>query len=252
MRGTVAGQAQVACVHLAARRHHLLPATGQPEAAPVAAGMVSICLGDAKNNQYGREVQRFQHAATDDVFCPVRAARLIVLAAWALGTRRDAPALSCGAAGGLRHRDLSTWIKAAATAHHMDARRFSMHSIRIGGATKLVNTGADRLLIHLLGRWHSSVFEDYPVLTAEGTQGLSHLMVTPATITAPLSCATPRQTNLPAVTAHSTTAPTRRSLHASTAAPPRHDTATTTPRHLTTAAAAQQHAPPAQRYCALK
>ncbi len=53
----------------------------------------------------------------------------------------------------------------------------STHSVRVGGATKLLNAGADRLVIKLLGRWLSNSFEEYPVLTADGTRGLSAMMV---------------------------------------------------------------------------
>lgn len=67
-------------------------------------------------------------------------------------------------------------IKRAALDEGLDASRFSTHSVRIGGATKLLNAGADRLVIKVLGRWLSSCFEECPVLTAEGTQGLARIM----------------------------------------------------------------------------
>ncbi|EGZ08169.1 hypothetical protein PHYSODRAFT_434634, partial [Phytophthora sojae] len=71
---------------------------------------------------------------------------------------------------------VSSVIKRAASRMGLDPARFSTHSVRIGGATALVNAGADRLMIKLMGRWLSNAFEDYPVLSAKGTAGLSQQM----------------------------------------------------------------------------
>jgi hypothetical protein len=49
-------------------------------------------------------------------------------------------------------------------------------SLRIRCASEVRRAGADRLVIKLLGRWLSNTFEEYPVLTADGTVGLSQLM----------------------------------------------------------------------------
>ncbi|EGZ06865.1 hypothetical protein PHYSODRAFT_565763 [Phytophthora sojae] len=143
---------------------------------PRKASIVGILLRGAKNNQFGREEFRFQHASGDSLLCPVRAARWIKTAAKRLGTRPDEPALKMGDSGGVSSGQVAKIIKAAATKAGLDASRFSTHSVRIGGATKLLNAGADRLVIKLLGRCLSSCFEDYPVLTSEGTAGLSKLM----------------------------------------------------------------------------
>jgi hypothetical protein len=143
---------------------------------PRKATIVGILLRGAKNNQFGREEFRFQHASGDPTLCPVRAARWVKKAANCLGTRPDEPALQVGSASGVSAGQVAGFIKAAATEAGLDASRFSTHSVRIGGATKLLNAGADRLVIKLLGRWLSSCFEDYPVLTSEGTSGLSKLM----------------------------------------------------------------------------
>ena len=56
-------------------------------------------------------------------------------------------------------------------------KNYSTHSVRIGGATALLNAGVDRLAIKLLGRWLSSCFEDYPVQEARGTRKLATAMV---------------------------------------------------------------------------
>ncbi|EGZ11796.1 hypothetical protein PHYSODRAFT_517236 [Phytophthora sojae] len=66
-------------------------------------------------------------------------------------------------------------IKQAATQAGLDPTRYATHSIRIGGATKLWNAGADHLVIKVLGRWLSNAFEEYPVLSAEGARDIAQL-----------------------------------------------------------------------------
>ncbi|KAG6941886.1 hypothetical protein JG687_00019381, partial [Phytophthora cactorum] len=72
--------------------------------------------------------------------------------------------------------EVSRVIKRAAIRTRQDPDRFSTHSIRIGGDTAFLNSDADRLIIQLLGRWLSSAFEDYQVLTAQGSSHLSRMM----------------------------------------------------------------------------
>ena len=57
----------------------------------------------------------------------------------------------------------------------LDVARYSTNSGRVGGATKLLNAGADRLVIKLLGRWLSNTFDEYPMMPADGTNGCSSL-----------------------------------------------------------------------------
>lgn len=140
------------------------------------AASVGIKLQGAKNNQYGREECCFHSRSGDPVLCPVLAAQWIFKAAQSVGTRADMPALSTSLTTGITANDVSTAIKTAAIRTSQDPSRFSTHSIRIGGATALLNAGADRLVIKLLGRWLSNAFEAYPVLTAEGSVHLSRLM----------------------------------------------------------------------------
>ena len=105
----------------------------------------------------------------------MKAARWILKAAGALKTDASQPAMAAGQ-GGVTSQEMAETIKTAARRMGLDAARYSTHSVRIGGATKLLNAGADRLVIKLLGRWLSNTFEEYPVLTADGTSGLSQLM----------------------------------------------------------------------------
>lgn len=97
-------------------------------------------------------------------------------AATTLGTPNAQQALRLTNGSGITSADTTAMVKAATALHGLDATRYSTHSIRIGRATKLLHARADRLVIKLLGRWLSNCFEDYPVLTAEGTTGLSTLM----------------------------------------------------------------------------
>lgn len=87
------------------------------------------------------------------------------------------PAFSTGVGRGVTAHEVSQVIKADARMTNQDPDRFSTHSIRVGGATALLNAGADQLIIKLLGRWLSSAFEDYPVLTAKGSAHLSRMML---------------------------------------------------------------------------
>ncbi|KAE8908925.1 hypothetical protein PF003_g7143 [Phytophthora fragariae] len=138
--------------------------------------MVGILLTGAKNNQYGREERRFQHKSGHSTLCPVKAARWIHKAATALRTRDDEPALSMGPNHGISASEITKTIKAGAVADGQNPDKFSTHSVQVGGATALLNNGADRLVIKLLGRWLSNSFEEYPVLTADGTAHISKLM----------------------------------------------------------------------------
>ncbi|KAE8968658.1 hypothetical protein PR001_g27724 [Phytophthora rubi] len=142
---------------------------------PKQARVVGVTLNGAENNQFGREEIRYHGKSGDKVICPVRAARWVLKAAIAFGTNPGGPALSMRKRG-ISAEDISKTIKRAASRSGLDPARFSTHSVRIGGATALLNAGADRLVIKLLGRWLSNAFEDYPVLSAKGTQGLSQQM----------------------------------------------------------------------------
>ncbi|ETN14856.1 hypothetical protein PPTG_22022 [Phytophthora nicotianae INRA-310] len=137
---------------------------------------VGITLMGAKNNQFGREEVRYHDRSGDAVICPVLAARWVIKGARAFGTTPEQPALSTGYGTGISAKELATTIKMAVAACGMDPTRYSTHSVRIGGATALLNAGADRLAIKVMGRWLSSAFEEYPVLTADGSSGLSKLM----------------------------------------------------------------------------
>ncbi|OWZ16431.1 hypothetical protein PHMEG_0009788 [Phytophthora megakarya] len=125
--------------------------------------------------QFGREEVRYQYQSGDKLICPVRAARWVRKAATMYGTSPDEPALSLKR-GDITSEVVSSIIKKAAGRSGLDPARYSTHSVRIGGATALLNAGADRLVIKRLGRWMSNAFEDYPVLSSKGVADLSRHM----------------------------------------------------------------------------
>lgn len=137
--------------------------------------VVGISLNGAKNNQFGCEEMRYHSKSKDPLICPVRAARWVHKAAAVLGTSANDPALSVRK-GGITSTEIAAIIKNAARKAGFDPARFSTHSVRIGGATALLNAGADRLVIKLMGRWLSNAFEGYPVLSAKGSAELSRYM----------------------------------------------------------------------------
>ena len=139
--------------------------------------IVGIRLYGAKNNQYGREEIRYRHCTGHPILCPIRGARWVAKAAKALKTPLEMPALSLHSQKGITAHQMSQVIKAGVVACDLNPKRYSTHSIRIGGATALLNAGTDSLLIKLLGRWLSNCLEEYPVLTAKGTEGLSTKMI---------------------------------------------------------------------------
>ena len=104
------------------------------------------------------------------------AARCIARAAKHYGTGPLDPALSMGGGSGVSAAWIIKVLKALAQSMGLDPKQYSSHSVRIGGSTILLNAGCDPLIIKLLGRWLSNCFEEYPVLLAQGTMGVSRLM----------------------------------------------------------------------------
>ncbi|KAG6955652.1 hypothetical protein JG687_00011069, partial [Phytophthora cactorum] len=86
-------------------------------------------------------------------------------AALTLRTQEDQPALSLNITTHIKSKDVVKILNEAARTAGCDPTRFSTLSVRIGGATTILNTGADRLVLKVMGRWLSNAFEAYPVLT---------------------------------------------------------------------------------------
>ncbi|ETP52031.1 hypothetical protein F442_02902, partial [Phytophthora nicotianae P10297] len=143
---------------------------------PRTATRVGIQLTGAKNNQFEREEIRYHEKSGDATFCPVLAARWIFKGTKEFNTRPEQPALSINNNRAITSKEATNVIKRAAEARGMDFTRFMTHSVRFGGATALLNAGADKLPIKLPGRRMSSAYEGYPVLTSQETSGMSRLM----------------------------------------------------------------------------
>ena len=137
---------------------------------------VGIKLTGAKNNQFGRNELRYQHKTGDAILCPVLAVMRLKRAGRHYNTQSTEPAMSTGNNGGITSSALVAVIKKLAKSMGLDPILYSSHSVRIGGATVLLNAGCHPLIIKLLGRWLSNCFESYPVLLASGTKGVSAMM----------------------------------------------------------------------------
>jgi hypothetical protein len=138
--------------------------------------MVGIVLRGGKNNQFGRNEIRYQFATGDPLLCPVRGLAWIRIAnrihkAQPLGTN-----ISCRSEPWGRDGHVVQLLKEVTTTLGLNAANYLTHSIRIGGSTALLNSGANPLVIKLLGRWLSDCYQSYPVLTSKGTVGVSKLM----------------------------------------------------------------------------
>ena len=112
----------------------------------------------------------------DAILCPVKAAMWLKRAGRHYNTQASEPAMSSGTNGGISSSALVSVIKKLAKSMGMDPNLYSSHSVRIGGATVLLNAGCHPLIIKLLGRWLSNCFESYPVLLASGTKGVAAMM----------------------------------------------------------------------------
>ena len=137
---------------------------------------VGILLTGAKNNQFGRNELRYQHKTNDPVLCPIQAAKWIKLAGRHFKSNDSEPAMSTGPNGGITSNLVVAILKKLAVQLGLNPNLYASHSIRIGGATVLLNAGCHPLVIKLLGRWLSNCFEAYPVLLAAGTIGVSAMM----------------------------------------------------------------------------
>jgi hypothetical protein len=135
---------------------------------------VTIGLEGAKNDQYGRGAWRTMHASGDRLLCPVKALQHVIRAKSAMGPAASASQYLCY---NLTAASVDNALKTTAAAAKVPTSNYSTHSIRIGGATALLNGRVDGLSIKLLGRWMSHTYESYPVQAAAATIDLSSRMV---------------------------------------------------------------------------
>lgn len=138
--------------------------------------MIGMVLRGGKNNQFGRNEVRYQFATGDPILCPVRGLAWIRLANRTHRTKPWEPISSLREGHGVCNGHIVQLLKEVATEMGLGATNYSTHSIRIGGSTALLNSGANPLVIKVLGRWLSDCYQSYPVLTSKGTVGVSKLM----------------------------------------------------------------------------
>jgi hypothetical protein len=132
---------------------------------------VTIGLEGSKNDQYGCGAWRTMHSSGDPIICPLAGLRHILRAKQAA---RNNSEYLCGDTSAAM---VARALKATARHSGVPEMNYSTHSIRIGGATALLNGQADYLAIKLLGRWMSNCFERYPTQAAESTTTLSRRML---------------------------------------------------------------------------
>ncbi|OWY99256.1 hypothetical protein PHMEG_00029771, partial [Phytophthora megakarya] len=142
---------------------------GSPVSAEKATA-VTIGLEGAKNDQYGRGAWRTMHASGDRSLCPVRALRHIRSARTQLASAHCEHLCM-----NLSSEEVAMRLKQVAIKVGVLPSRYA--TLRIGGATSLLNARVDSLAIKLLGRWVSRCYEEYPVQAAAATAGLSGRMI---------------------------------------------------------------------------
>ncbi len=97
---------------------------------------------------------------------------------WASIARPKRGALFISTSDGweLSYAKLNAAIKKLATVFGLDPKRYSSHSLRIGGASALAAAGAPDYIIQLMGRWKSTAFLKYIRLaTATNKRAISSL-----------------------------------------------------------------------------
>jgi len=134
---------------------------GQPCSRKSQVHRVVVNFRGGKNDQEGVGASRSLTASSLSWCCPIRAA-------WYLAENHskvsnDPSELLCKVSRDafLQARVVNEQIKRAALVSGLNPARFSLHSLRIGGATALFSAGVDSLSIKIFGRWRSSAFERY-------------------------------------------------------------------------------------------
>ena len=75
-----------------------------------------------------------------------------------------------------RHQ-ISSALKRTAIISNLDAKCYSSHSLRIGGATALFLGGASDLTVQLFGRWSSNVYKSYTRINQAKQNKIAAMMV---------------------------------------------------------------------------
>ena len=130
-----------------------------------ATNMVFVYVGFSKTNQFGaRDLVIPIPGNTDDALDPVRHLS-------ALFSRVDvppeAPAFSYGRSSFITYSSFTTILKKLLTKSDYNAKLYSGHSFRRGGATYLHACGGSALMVQASGDWSSQCFTRYLYLSLE-------------------------------------------------------------------------------------
>ncbi|GMG16753.1 unnamed protein product [Phytophthora fragariaefolia] len=157
----------------------VLDTAGRPTLYPSKAHLVYVCLIGFKTNQAGSPTKRMLSRPRHPFLCPVFGALILLQTQKYLPA--DIPAAEYldrrGKPACITTADVTEAIKRAAVNTGQDPRRFSLHSLRAGGATHMYRAGTDALTIQFHGRWVSDAFKSYTRLCKESVAILAENMV---------------------------------------------------------------------------
>ncbi len=88
------------------------------------------------------------------------------------------PIARLGPNRGVENGHIVQLLKEVATTLGLNAANYSTHSIRIGGSTALLNSGANPLVIKLLGRWLPDCYQPYRVNSERHRGGFEAYVLT--------------------------------------------------------------------------
>ncbi|POM64035.1 Hypothetical protein PHPALM_20497 [Phytophthora palmivora] len=122
---------------------------------------VQIRLRGSKNDQYVEEAIRSLGKATEPPLCPVFAAILLLQHDQYIGLTHDDPVCLLTKNHMVSAKLMTKLLRLLA--HHTDqsTAAFSTHSLRVGGATALMEGGVESLSVQQHGRWKSDAFKRY-------------------------------------------------------------------------------------------
>lgn len=169
----------------AGRRRMRLSDAGSALGPLVALGppqQLAVSFRRSKTDQLGRGAVRVVDRARDPRVCACSAL-------WELAQRaspQQEPELPVFA--GVPAEAVVTMMRRAAVLCGLDPSRFTLHSLRIGGLTQLLEAGVPPHLAQFAGRWRSDVaVRAYFRATQAGTRRVSEALTTPAGTAASLA-----------------------------------------------------------------
>ena len=129
----------------------------------ISTNMVYIYVGFSKTNQFGaRDLVIPVPGNTDSSLDPVRHLSALFSR---VNANPDAPAFSHGNSTFISYSSFTTSLKKLLTKSGYDAKLYSGHSFRRGGATYLHACGGTALMVQASGDWSSQCFTRYLYLS---------------------------------------------------------------------------------------